>query len=122
MIKYDEKTNEIHVIEAFSWDTVKRLIECAKEHYADLYENDELSQEDAEKIEEFLNWDPETESPLFGEGKKEIMQRLADGMTDDEWNDYFNADSSIQNALAEWLSDEFGVDMEACEIFPDESF
>jgi len=122
MIKFDENTNEIQVIETFSWDTVKHLIECAKEHYSDLYENDELSQEDAEKIEKFLNWDPETgETPLFGEKKKDLMQHLADEMMNDEWNDFFNAESSIRNALAEWLSDEFGVDMEACEIFPNES-
>ena len=123
MIKFDEKTNEIQVIETFSWDIVKHLIDCAKEHYADLYENDELSQKDAEKIEQFLNWDPETdETPLFGERRKDLMQHLADEMTNDEWNDFFNAESSIRNALAEWLSDEFDVDMEACEIFPDESF
>ena len=125
MIKYNADTNEIHVIETFSWDTVKHLIECAKKHYANLYENDKLSQEDAEKIEKFLNWDPETypetdeETLCFGNTKTDIMQYLAKEMTNDEWNDFFNAEYSIQNALAELLTSEFGVDMEACEIFPD---
>lgn len=120
MIKYNADTNEIHVIETFSWDTIKHLIECAKEHYADLYENDELPPEDVENIKKFLDWDPETdETPLFGNAKTDLMQYLTDEMTNDEWNDFFNAESSIRNALAEWLTGEFDVDMEAYEIFPD---
>lgn len=118
MIKFDEKTNEIQVIEAFSWDTVKHLLKCAKEYCADMYEGNEFSQEDAEKIEKFLNWDLETDDTPAPGVQKEIMQYLADEMSNDEWSDFFNADSSIQNALAEWLSSEFDVSLEACEIFP----
>jgi hypothetical protein len=120
MIKFDEETNEIQVIESFSWETVKHFIECAKDHFKDMYENDDLPQEDAEKIEVFLNWDPEKDkTPVFGADKKDLLRHLTDEMTNDEWSDFFNADSSIRNALAEWLSEEFGYDMEACEIFPD---
>ena len=120
MIKYNADTNEIQVIEVFSWDGIIGLINDAKEYYKDLYENDELPPEDVENIKKFLDWDPnKDETPLFGNAKTDLMQYLTDEMTNDEWSDLFNAESSIRNALAEWLTGEFDVEMEACEIFPD---
>jgi hypothetical protein len=122
MIKYDPEKDEIQVVETLSFKgTVLPLIKEAKEHYGERYEEEDLPEGcEAEDVENFLNWDPETgKTPLYEADRADLMQQLADAMNEAEWESGFNVEYSIRQALAEWITEEFGFECDPYTAFSD---
>jgi len=119
MVRLNEDGLSIVVSDTFSWDYVKKRIQEVKDYWTEYYEADELADVDAAHVEELLNWDPEDEEHQEHGTKADIMQYVADRMRDDECLDFFRPEQSIENSLIEWLSGEFGIDMEDRWIYPD---
>ena len=120
MITFDKNTNKISLMQSFDLDDALWLIEKAKEHMKDVLDSGTETEDVAKRIQSFLDWDPKTEATPCYEGTKEdMMQHIADEMSNDEWNEYFDPNSAFRNALADWLSDEFDYEMTAEEVSPD---
>lgn len=114
MVKYDETTNEIQIIDSFDWDYVQGRIKEAQEFYKACIEDGNVEEEDVENIQKFIGWNPEEKDI------KDLMGFIADRMDEKEYyDDFFKSEPVLLDALAEWLSDEFGCDMDPADIFED---
>lgn len=122
MVKYDETTNEIQIIESFDWDYVQGRIKEAQEFYGACLEDGpvlnlrtgEVEEEDIESIQKFVEWNPEEKDI------KDLMEFIADRMDEKEYyDDFFKSEPVLLDALAEWLSDNFGCDIDPADIFED---
>ena len=115
MVMYDETANEIQIIESFDWDYVQGRIKEAQEFFKTSLEDGEVEEEDLEGAQEFVGWNPEEKDI------KDLMGFIADRMDEKEYyDDFFESEPVLLDALAEWLSDKFGwINMDPADIFED---
>ena len=115
MVKYDETTNEIQIIEIFDWDYVQGRIKEAQEYFKTFINDfiDDIEDgDDVESIQKFIGWNPEKKDV------KDLMEFIADRMDEKEYyDDFFKSEPVLLDALAEWLSDEFNYEMDPAEVF-----
>ena len=120
MIKFDEKNCEFVITETISWDgTIFPSIDKIVKYCRDLALAGDLPDDQVENVKKLVAWNPETdETPLCGT-KKDLLNAINDKLITYEWEDYSNAQTATENAITEWISEEFSLDIEACEIFSD---